>query len=87
VTASKRPIRKVGAATAGGLPAAAAAAALIGWLWPGLPESVVGLVGAAVIAGIAYLTPSAPGEAGGKPHPLRKPGGPRGSHGSAGRVT
>jgi hypothetical protein len=66
----KKPIRKVNAAAAGGLPVAAGVVALVGWLWPALPEPVAGLIGAAVAAGIAYMVPSAPGE----PRPAPAPG-------------
>lgn len=60
-----KPIRKVTAAGAGGIPAAAGAVALLEYLWPALPDPVGGLIGAGVAALIAYLVPSAPGE----PHP------------------
>lgn len=60
--ADKRPVRKVAAAGLGGVPLGAGALALIGWLWPALPEPAAGAIGALVAAGVGYFVPSAPHE-------------------------
>lgn len=60
--ADRKPIRKVAAAGAGGVPAAAGVVALLDWLWPALPDAAAGAVGALLAAGIAYFVPSAPHE-------------------------
>lgn len=60
--ASKRPVRKVAAAGAGGVPAAAGVVALLDYLWPVLPDAAAGALGALLAAGIAYAVPSAPHE-------------------------
>jgi hypothetical protein len=80
----RAPIRKVNAAGLSG-----AAATIVLWLvdTAGLevPAAVAAAITTVVAAGVGYLTPSAPDEAGGKSHRPRKPGGPRGSNGTFGR--
>jgi hypothetical protein len=56
------PIRKVAVGALGGLPIATLIPVALGLLGIQLPEPMVGLIGAALTALIAYLVPSAPHE-------------------------
>jgi hypothetical protein len=77
-----KPVRKVNSAGLAG-----AVATLVLWVVEAtavtVPAPVAAAITTVVAAGIAYFVPSAPGEASAKPP--SKPGGPRGSHGTAGR--